>query len=679
MIPMLIQLKKDYPCLKVIPSVGGWSLSGNLFYLIKDGTPKDYERFAKKAVATSRALGMDGLDIDYEWNTSDDTVCKRTSGYIGHPFAGERYTGWGRKYVELLEAIKKEQNENETLSIALQMNEDYIGDLSEVGHRFYNVLDWLGCMSYDYNGAWASFSAHNAPLFPHKDDPNYGKDWTVQQTIDKLASIVKPKGTTGRDYSKLVLGIAYYGRVFRSSKMFGKATGAGTIKSWESGVMDYDNGGVAKDIRSLPEAKNPKRIKVTVDGITSQDPYIEKEGHVIVYDDELSIQQKCKWGYAKGMMGWMAWEADGDRSFILSRKASEVFKVKLGDHDCKVLLPDGSSNISCGVRADLQDFKTGLKGCDSSTTEGCAFGAGYCGKIFSKEHGGWDGIYNADDMAKQRAITIPSEEEIRSGKHIFCGKSKDFDGNVIEGRPLKIDAKEGKKITVCIPPQKCKAENCPPMVGKCNPAYDDKIISGDDLVKRDLSGKVIEVAGCQYSKDYKGLNTLPEAWYTNYCAIAKGKPHEWVENEVGELAMKGDTDGYGLQCAGFAGNQMKYLKEVSKNLKNSGWIICDSSQIGSPDCVRLGFMAPPPIMVGNNSRNVKPGKEPWGRGTTGASGMVYYVEKIGKDGKPRKAVLVNQDRCAGYCYQKEGQGCVTPSEKDKQYSLGWDHTPEKKA
>ena len=145
-----------------------------------------------------------------------------------------------------------------------------------------------------------------------------------------------------------------------------------------------------------------------------------------------------------------------------------------------------------------------------------------------------------------------------------------------------------------------------------------------------------------------------------------------ADEHVG-LALDQDLDGYGLQCAGFAGNQMKYLKEVSTNLKNSGWNICDEKQsdIGDPDCVRVGFFAPPPVMIGNNSRNVKPGKEPWGRGTTGASGVAYYVEKMGEDGKPRKAVLVGQDRCAGYCYQKEGRGCVKPTEKEKQFSLGW--------
>lgn len=33
-------------------------------------------------------------------------------------------------------------------------------------------LDWIGMMTYDFNGAWDDVTGHNSPLYPRENDHN---------------------------------------------------------------------------------------------------------------------------------------------------------------------------------------------------------------------------------------------------------------------------------------------------------------------------------------------------------------------------------------------------------------------------------------------------------------------------------------------------------------------------
>ena len=50
LIPTLIKLKKEFPCLKIYGSFGGWSLSGNLSRLLKTGDTTQFTTFAQRAI-----------------------------------------------------------------------------------------------------------------------------------------------------------------------------------------------------------------------------------------------------------------------------------------------------------------------------------------------------------------------------------------------------------------------------------------------------------------------------------------------------------------------------------------------------------------------------------------------------------------------------------------------------
>ena len=222
MIQQLVELKIKYPCLKVIGSIGGWSISGHLYYLLKNGSRRDMEHFAESSMNLSRALGFDGIDLDFEWNHGDTIVCSGGNhGYHGYPTTprtnpplNKGFKTWVVKYGELLEIIRSKLMPHEHLSIAIQMNPSYIDDFKykDAYKKVIKNVDSINCMTYDYNGSWnpPGQYGHNAPLFSSAANPN--NNYTVSGTVSQLADIVG-------GYSKLAMGLAFYGRQIGGNSM----------------------------------------------------------------------------------------------------------------------------------------------------------------------------------------------------------------------------------------------------------------------------------------------------------------------------------------------------------------------------------------------------------------------------------------------------------------------------
>ena len=164
-----------------------------------------------------------------------------------------------------------------------------------------------------------------------------------------------------------------------------------------------------------------------------------------------------------------------------------------------------------------------------------------------------------------------------SGAPTACG----YQG---QGHVLAVSA----DITLCIPPQHCLPETCPPTLGSC---VNDQ---------------------CVFKAGYKGLETLPEAWTTHYCDLQSGA------------------------CQGV--HQFEPVLKTAQTLASKAALpLCKSGTAGSK-CV--GIVASPPMMVGNREKY----KENWGLGMTEASGLCYEVS-----GPGGSALLAMTDRCGGFC------------------------------
>jgi hypothetical protein len=146
----------------------------------------------------------------------------------------------------------------------------------------------------------------------------------------------------------------------------------------------------------------------------------------------------------------------------------------------------------------------------------------------------------------------------------------------------------GSGITLCLPPQTCLPETCPPTLGSC------------------VNGQ------CVFNAGYEGLQTLPEAWTTHYCDLQSGA------------------------CQGV--DQLDPVLTTAQKLATKASLpLCKSSSAGA-ECV--GIVASPPMMVGNREKF----GEAWGLGLTEPSGLCYEVT-----GPGGSALLAITDRCGGYC------------------------------
>ena len=175
------------------------------------------------------------------------------------------------------------------------------------------------------------------------------------------------------------------------------------------------------------------------------------------------------------------------------------------------------------------------------------------------------------------AGAVSSDMAGSGGASLSCG----YKG---QGHVLAVSA----DVSLCVPPQTCLPETCPPTLGSC------------------VNGQ------CVFKPGYQGLETLPEAWTTQYCDLQSGA------------------------CQGV--HQFDTVLATAQSVAAKASLsLCKSSAAGAK-CV--GIVASPPMMVGNREKF----GENWGLGLTEASGLCYEVT-----GPGGSALLAITDRCGGFC------------------------------
>lgn len=316
----MMALKQRYPDLKIVPSIGGWTLS-DPFYDFVDKSKRDiFVSSVKQFLKTWKFY--DGVDIDWEFPGGDGA-----SATGGDPVNdGPAYVALMQELRTMLDELSAETGKTYELTSAIGAGYDKIEDVDYAAASQY--MDYIFAMTYDFFGGWNNVVGHQTALncgshmsqgecdgtgLDDKGEPRKGPAYTITNAIDLLLA-------QGVDAKKLVVGAAMYARgwtgVTRDSmtEPTNPMTGVGNGKvagSWEAGVIDY------KDV--VTRYVDKAGVDVGYDDVAQAAyAYDPSNGDLVTYDNKKSVLAKGEYVRSLGLAGLFAWEIDADNGDILN-------------------------------------------------------------------------------------------------------------------------------------------------------------------------------------------------------------------------------------------------------------------------------------------------------------------------------------------------------------------------
>lgn len=295
----LMALKQAHPDLKILPSVGGWTLSDPFFFL-GDKTKRDtFVASVKEFLQTWKFF--DGVDIDWEFPGGNGA-----NPNLGNANDGETYVTLMRELRAMLDELSAETGRTYELTSAISAGDDKIAKVDYQAAQQY--MDYIFLMSYDFNGGWTNTElGHQTNLYEASWDPD------TRYTTDKGVKALLGQGVTP---GKIVVGAAMYGRGWTGVNGYSgdnpfTGTATGKVKgTWEAGVVDYrqivnDYMGSGWTYSYDETAEAPSLFKAST-------------GDLITFDDARSVKAKGQYVLSNQLGGLFAWEIDADNGDILN-------------------------------------------------------------------------------------------------------------------------------------------------------------------------------------------------------------------------------------------------------------------------------------------------------------------------------------------------------------------------
>ena len=271
----LVELKKTYPQLKIMVSIGGWggcAPCSDLFASVEHRT-----MFAKTTVALFRQYDIDGLDLDWEYPAIE--------GYPGHK--------WDRadknNFTELVRALRNEMKNEFLLTFAAGGFIKYLEE-SVDWDAVMPLVDFVNLMTYDLVNGYSKVTGHHTLLY-HQQQEQESTQKCVEWLINKK---VEP--------AKLIIGAAFYARVWENVEHTnnglyqpGKFLRSVMYKDFSSYFADSSGFTYYWD----KKAKAPYRYSVS-------------KKLFATFDDKRSLEAKTKFIKKKKLGGIMFWELSED-------------------------------------------------------------------------------------------------------------------------------------------------------------------------------------------------------------------------------------------------------------------------------------------------------------------------------------------------------------------------------
>ncbi|KAL1483406.1 hypothetical protein MTO96_033213 [Rhipicephalus appendiculatus] len=185
-------LKKKFPRLKTLISIGGWS---NQTTVISDMASRRGRRkaFINDTVKLLADHDFDGLDIFWLF-----------PGFVDRGGRSSDKVNFVRLLKELYAAFRVHKF---LLTAAIPITQQILDNGYDI-RAIDRYLDWMNVIGYDLRGYWNGRTDVHSPLHRRSIDGNDAADLNVENGLQALLD----RGASKR---KLVLGVAFYGRVYR--------------------------------------------------------------------------------------------------------------------------------------------------------------------------------------------------------------------------------------------------------------------------------------------------------------------------------------------------------------------------------------------------------------------------------------------------------------------------------
>ncbi|MBB2147734.1 glycoside hydrolase family 18 protein [Pedobacter gandavensis] len=292
----LLLLKRKNPSLKILISIGGWAWSKNFSDAVLTDTSR--AEFASSAVNIIRKYRLDGVDIDWEYPGRPGEV-----GNVYRPEDKRNFTLMFAALRKELDILERETNQKKLLTTAVGGFSDFL--LHTEMDQAAKYLDYVNLMTYDYYSG--KIAGHHTNLYPSK----------LYQSDNSADKAIKAFVDAGVPISKLVMGIAFYGR--NSKVAEGSATGLGAT---------YIKGEFGSGYTKIKDSLTNKKGFVAYKDNDAKASYLYNSDTqtLITYDDEWSVREKCNYVNAHRMAGVMFWEYASDPKEYLLNEVLKSFK-----------------------------------------------------------------------------------------------------------------------------------------------------------------------------------------------------------------------------------------------------------------------------------------------------------------------------------------------------------------
>jgi chitinase len=302
----MYRLKKTNPHLKILPSVGGWTLSDPLYAIGTNATHR--ATFVASMVQFIKTYDFfDGIDIDWEFPGGGGA-----NEALGSPQDGAGFVLLMRDLRLALNTLSQQTGRTYQLTAAMSGGVPKLSQVDwESAHQY---MDYINLMTYDYYGAWNGTLGHMAGLYPNPSSPLAG--FSAQEAVDHLLARQVPAG-------KITIGAAMYGRGWKNvanvsgNNPFTGSGGEGIAGSWEKGIEDYKK--IESQMMGGVNGTGANGFGLYWDD-TGKASFVWNPATktLVSFDTKRSVQAKGQFIRQHNLGGIFAWELDGDNGHILN-------------------------------------------------------------------------------------------------------------------------------------------------------------------------------------------------------------------------------------------------------------------------------------------------------------------------------------------------------------------------